>query len=86
MKISIKYNYDLLYKRIELKGLSQESLALKTGISRTSLNLKLNNKSNFSQTEIKTLAEILDISGEELSKFFFDVDVRKTVQNEKQIV
>lgn len=84
-KLSIIYNYDLLKNRIESKGFSQESLALKTGISRTSLNLKLNNKSNFTQTEIKSIAESLNISGENLGKYFFDVVVQKTEQNISEI-
>lgn len=81
-KISIIYNYELLKKRIENKGFSQESLALKTGISRTSLNLKLNNKSNFTQSEIRSIAELLDIKGENLSIYFFDAFVQKTEQSE----
>lgn len=81
-KISVIYNYDLLKKRIEKKNFSQESLAPQAGMSRTSLNLKLNNKSHFTQTEIKLLSDLLDITGEELSDYFFNASVQKTEQKE----
>lgn len=82
-KFYFTYNYDLLNERIKEKKFSQETLAPRINMSRTSLNLKLNNKSNFKQKEILAIAEVLDISNDEVGKYFFNAIVHKTVQSEE---
>ena len=85
-KIDIVYDYELLKDKISEKGLTQETLATKLNMSRTSLNLKLNSKSNFTQTEIKVMAELLNIPSKELGNYFFKGFVRKNVQNVEEVI
>lgn len=85
-KIDIVYDYELLKDKISEKGLTQETLAPKLNMSRTSLNLKLNSKSNFTQTEIKVMAELLNIPSKELGNYFFKGFVQKSVQNIKEVI
>lgn len=84
-KIDIVYDYELLKDKISEKELTQETLAPKLNMSRTSLNLKLNSKSNFTQTEIKVMAELLNIPSKELGNYFFKGFVRKNVQNVEEV-
>lgn len=82
MKLSVTYNYDLLLKKMKEKRYSQESLAPAINMSRTSLNQKLNSKSNFTQSEILRMAKILDIPNDDVGEYFFTAFVRKTEQKE----
>lgn len=82
MKFSVTYNYDLLLKKMKEKRYSQESLAPAIKMSRTSLNQKLNSKSNFTQSEILNIAKILEIPNEKVGEYFFTAFVRKTEQKE----
>jgi ribosome-binding protein aMBF1 (putative translation factor) len=84
-KIDIVYNYDLLREKISENGFTQETLAPKLNMSRTSLNLKLNSKSNFTQTEMKTMGELLNIPSNEFGNYFFKGFVRKSVQKVKEV-
>lgn len=84
-KIDIVYNYDLLREKISENGFTQETLAPKLNMSRTSLNLKLNSKSNFTQTEMKTMGELLNIPSNEFGNYFFKGFVRKNVQKVKEV-
>lgn len=84
-KIDIVYNYDLLREKISENGFTQETLAPKLNMSRTSLNLKLNSKSNFTQTEMKTMGELLNIPSNEFGNYFFEGFVRKNVQKVKEV-
>lgn len=85
-KIDIVYNYDLLREKISENGFTQETLAPKLSMSRTSLNLKLNSKSNFTQTEMKTMGELLNIPSNEFGNYFFKGFVRKNVQSVKEVI
>lgn len=49
---NIEYDYSLLQNRIKEEGYSQTSLAKELGMARNSMNLKLNNKAHFTQSEI----------------------------------
>lgn len=83
MKLSVTYNYELLLKRMKEKRYSQESLAPAINMSRTSLNQKLNSKSNFTQSEILRMAKLLEIPNDDVGEYFFTAIVRKTEQREE---
>lgn len=63
-------NQNLLKAKIIEKGIEKKLIAEKLGISPTSLNYKLNNKTEFKGSEIQLLSEILGIN-EEKDKYFF---------------
>ena len=66
-----KYDYSKLLGRMREKGYTQETLAIKIGISPASMNIKLCNKSDFKQSEIKTICVILEIPFDEIPLYFF---------------
>ena len=74
-----KYDYSLLEKRMREKNMSQAALAEAISMSRTTLNIKLNNHSSFTQKEIKAISAILSIPDAEISTYFFMEYVQKTV-------
>lgn len=82
-KFSVTYNYDLLLKKMKEKRYSQESLAPAVNMSRTSLNQKLNSKSNFTQSEILRMAKVLEIENSKVGEYFFTAVVRKAEQKER---
>ncbi len=63
-------NEKLLKAKILEKGIDKKVIAEKLGISPTSLNYKLNNKTEFKGSEIQLLSQILGISREK-DKYFF---------------
>ncbi|WP_289182963.1 DUF739 family protein [uncultured Dubosiella sp.] len=54
---------------------SEEEFAKRLGISKTSLSGRLNNKLEFSSKEIMKSCEILGISLDNVSKYFFECGV-----------
>lgn len=66
------YNYSRLLGKIREKGYSQKQLAKEVGISETSINLKLNNKSMFRQDEIVRISEKLGIPLALCDQYFFE--------------
>lgn len=66
------YNYSRLLGKIREKGYSQKQLAKAVGISETSINLKLNNKSMFRQDEIVRISEKLEIPLALCDQYFFE--------------
>ena len=67
----MEFVYDKLRQRIKEKYRTQDNFAHLLGISRTSLNLKLNNVSEFSQHEIMLSMQLLDVSISEIDSYFF---------------
>lgn len=63
-------NVNLLKAKIIEKGFDKRILAEKLGISLTSLNYKLNNRTEFKASEIQLLSQILEIANEK-DKYFF---------------
>lgn len=63
-------NTNLIKARIIEKGLNQVEVSRRIGISYQSLNNKINNKTEFTATEILKLCRILDISSEKDAYFF----------------
>lgn len=69
MKQLVKYNYAKLLGRIKECGHTQESLASQVGIDPSTLNLKLNNKRDFTQSQIKEICNSLQIV--DVNEYFF---------------
>jgi transcriptional regulator with XRE-family HTH domain len=65
------YDYSELLGLIKSKKLRQEDLALKIGMNPATLNLKLNNKSEFNQSQIRQICIVLDIPSRLVPKYFF---------------
>lgn len=67
------YNYSELLGRIKAKKLTQEELARIIKLNPSTLNLKLNNKSEFSQSEIRNICNAMDIPYSEIATYFFAI-------------
>lgn len=65
------YNYSKLLGRIKEYGFTHERLAEAIGINKGSLSAKFNGKSEFTQSEMDAICELLDIPNEEIGKYFF---------------
>ncbi|OFI49559.1 hypothetical protein BG261_02980 [Floricoccus tropicus] len=74
------YDYTELEERMKNRKYSQSTLSDEVNMARNSLNLKLNNKGNFTQKEIKRIAEKLEIPMTQIGKYFFTPVVQKTEQ------
>ncbi len=73
------YDYRKLLGRIvEVYG-TQYSFAEAMGLSEHSLSVKLNNRRNFKQTEIKKACELLNIAPAEMSDYFFTTEVQNAL-------
>ena len=60
-----------LRARIEASGLKYQYIAEKMGISRYSLQLKINNESEFKVSEVDSLAGLLGLTLQEKDAIFF---------------
>lgn len=67
-------------KIVEVLG-NQSNYAKALGLSETSITNKLNNAVYFTQGEIITSVEVLHISLEDISTYFFTKKVEKSKQN-----
>ncbi len=63
-------NSNLLKAKIQERGIDKLQIAEALGISPTSLNYKLNNKTEFKASEIMQLSNILGIANQK-DKYFF---------------
>lgn len=72
------YDYYKLLGKIVEKYRTQSKFANAMELSERSLSLKLNNKVNFNQNEIKKAIELLDIPETEISDYFFNQKVQRT--------
>lgn len=66
-----KYDYSKLLGRMRERGETQDSMAVKIKISACSMNQKLNNKSDFKQSEIYNIIGILGIPLADVQEYFF---------------
>lgn len=64
-----------LKAKIIEKGLLQEAVAMRLGMTSSTFNYKLNNKTEFKASEIKKLYEILLLTIEETFEIFFAEEV-----------
>lgn len=69
----MKFNYSKLLGRMKECGFTQEKLAKAVGMSKNTLNLKLNNKYSFSQDEIIAICKLLNIPISEIGEFFYAI-------------
>lgn len=69
----MEYDYSKILGLIKEKHFTQEKLAKSINVSPTTLNLKLNNKRDFTQPEIKMICENLGIHGKDVGTYFFSL-------------
>lgn len=69
--MSVNFDYVCLLEAIRAKYKTQDAFAAAMGISRTSLNLKVNNRSEWSQTEILRAGSLLDLNKKRRCKLIF---------------
>ena len=67
----MQFDYSKLLGRIKEFGYTQERLAKETGITKVTMNLKLNNKAFFTQPEIERIRKVLCIAYDEIGVYFF---------------
>ena len=67
------FNYSKLLGRMKEKGYTQGALAQALNISANSFTNKLHGKSSFSNTEIKIICDVLEISNIQVGSYFFTV-------------
>lgn len=65
----IRYDYSKLFGRMREKHISQRFLAERIGINTATLNAKINNKRDFTQSEIRKICEELEI--DDVAGYFF---------------
>ncbi len=74
----MQYDYSKLLGRMRELGKTQELLARGIGINPATLNLKLNNKSEWTQDQIAAACASLRINSQEIPMYFFSSDITKT--------
>ncbi len=74
----MSFNYDSLLGKIKEVCKTQDAFADKMGISRTALNLRLNNKADFKAKEMKKACEVLKISVSDIPIYFFCTESSET--------
>ena len=74
--MSIKFDYAKLRGRIVEKCGTQAAFAKKAGLSTVAVTKKLRGQVAFRNDEILKMAEVLDISLDDLRDFFFAVAVK----------
>lgn len=65
------YNYSELLGKLKSKNITQEELARKIHLNPSTLNQKLNNKSEFSQTEMRNICSVLNVPLDNIVSFFY---------------
>lgn len=60
-----------LVETIREFGDTQSELARVLGVTKSTLSWKINGKAEFKQSEIKTIADRYDLTGEEIEAMFF---------------
>lgn len=73
----MQFDFSKLLGRIKECGYTQERLAEKIGMAKTTLNLKLNNKAYFTQPDIEKIRKVLHIDIEEIGVYFFTPKVQE---------
>ncbi len=65
------YDYSELLGKMRSQKITQEELAKRIHLNPSTLNQKLNNKSEFSQSEIRNILSVLGIPIEMTAVYFF---------------
>lgn len=71
------YDYSELREKIRIKFKTESACASAMGINRTTLSLKLTNKTDFTQQDIIQLASLLSIPHGKIGRYFFTHKVAK---------
>lgn len=71
----MQFNSKLLELKIKEKYGTQEKLATAMNMNRTTLNLKLTGKNDFSSSEMRKLISLLDIEPHKIWDYFFTQQV-----------
>lgn len=69
------FDYSKLKGKIREKYKVQENFAKVMGIAKNTLSIKLNNMSDFSQSEIMRAVEALDLQKSDICDYFFSLEV-----------
>lgn len=80
---SLSFDYGMLRKRIREKYKTDEEFARSIGIGRVSLSGRLNNKLEFTPSEIMKSCEVLTISDNEIPAYFFTKIVQKSERTDQ---
>jgi len=83
MNEDYSFEYSKLLGKIKETHGTQNKFSLALGISRTSLSLRLNNRVEFSQNEIKKACSLLGLNENEMPKYFFTEKVQKSEHTNK---
>lgn len=67
----MQYDYSELLGKMKAKKITQEELARLIHLNPSTLNQKLNNKSEFSQNEMRVILKILEEPIDNVSSYFF---------------
>ena len=67
----MKFDYSNLRGKMAQRGITQEQLADKIVINKSTLNVKMNGRYAFANDEILAICKVLDIPTDEISKYFF---------------
>lgn len=78
----MKTDYSMLWAKIKQSKLTQGQLAERIGISRTALNLKINNHKQFTQREILEISKVIGIDKKDISKYFLPKTYTIWIQKE----
>ena len=62
---------NLLYYFVKRAGFKNKDIAKAIGITQSGYTLKISNKSDFRQSEIKTISDLLSLTIEERDRVFF---------------
>lgn len=62
---------NLLYYFVKRAGFKNKDIAEAIGITSAGYSLKISNKSDFRQSEIKTICDMLSLTAEERDRVFF---------------
>lgn len=73
----MQFDFSKLLGRIKECGYTQERLAEEIGMAKATLNLKLNNKANFTLPEMEKIRRVLCIVVEEIGVYFFTPKVQE---------
>lgn len=71
----IEFDYTKLRKKIKEKGYTLDSFGKALGMCHTTITHKLSNKYRWTNEEIFKACQILDINLEDISEYFFVVNV-----------
>lgn len=75
MPLTVSFQYNKLRGRIKEICTTNEEFAKQMGLSSAVISLKLNNKSQWTQSEIYKAVEVLQIDSSDVPAYFFTPEV-----------